>query len=134
MDESGKGNRSPLVTIIVRCAPILVTSRDPAPISAQRVPNVGVRFPLPATNGNDRQHIRVGGRPICAGRGNRTPDYCLEGSRLTTKLCPRDAGDFSTIRKPLPVSKFSKRVLNVKLCYVYHFLHYRILPFTDYDN
>ena len=25
----------------------------------------------------------------CAGEKNRTPDYCLEGSRFTTKLHPR---------------------------------------------
>ena len=26
---------------------------------------------------------------ICAGRDNRNPVYCLEGSHSTTKLCPR---------------------------------------------
>ena len=26
---------------------------------------------------------------MCAGEKNRTPDYCLEGSRFTTKLHPR---------------------------------------------
>ncbi len=29
---------------------------------------------------------------MCAGEKNRTPDYCLEGSRFTTKLHPRVNG------------------------------------------
>ncbi len=119
---------------------------------AQRVPGSAVRFPVPATNGNDPETIVSGsadlcghrevrnlqfqytfwifcslGAPkylkrssirvtlcirkatpcarsrkpppkgdfLCAGTGNRTLIFCLEGRHFTTKLCPR-WGHFST--------------------------------------
>ena len=52
-----------LLIIIVRFAPILISTLDPDS-PAQRVPGSVFRFLSPATNGNGRKCIRISGRPF----------------------------------------------------------------------
>ncbi len=81
------------LSIFVRFAPNLLSVLDPDStlsfFATLRNSHESPSFdssPL-ATYGNDPKAYALGSA-ICAGEKNRTPDYCLEGSRFTTKPHP----------------------------------------------
>ena len=76
------------------------------------------RFRLPRSVRRHTPSARIQKRPLqglflCAGGGNRNLDYCLEGSRFTTKLRPQITKRIGVY--PHPISKCSRCKLCLRL-------------------